>query len=142
MIGADTTFLVQLAVTDLPEYPQANALLEHEVIDSGEMLALAPQVINEFVHTVTDPKRFRRPMSILAAIDFAELRWNAAEVQHVFPTSDSARLFLRWLRDRRLGRKRLLDTELAATLWAADVRRIATSNARDFGVFGFDVLMP
>jgi predicted nucleic acid-binding protein len=36
-----------------------------------------------------------------------------------------------------LGRKRILDTALAATLEAARIRRLATFNGRDFEVFGF-----
>jgi predicted nucleic acid-binding protein len=36
-----------------------------------------------------------------------------------------------------LGRKRILDTVLAATLETAHVRRLATLNARDFALFDF-----
>ena len=40
-----------------------------------------------------------------------------------------------------LGRKRLLDTLLAATYYRGGVTRIVTSNARDYRVFGvFDLI--
>jgi hypothetical protein len=40
------------------------------------------------------------------------------------------------LRQHRLGRKRLLDTLLAATYHRAGVRRLATTDWRDFSVCG------
>ena len=43
---------------------------------------------------------------------------------------------LRWRREFRLGRKRILDTHLAAVLHVAGVRRLLTSNPDDFAVFG------
>ena len=68
---------------------------------------------------------------------------NAAEVTHVFPTAQSLRLMLDWLKEHNLGRKRILDTQLAATLFSHGVTSIVTSNARDYGVFGcFEVVVP
>ena len=56
---------------------------------------------------------------------------------------ESTALFLGWLMQHGLGRKRLLDTHLAATLWSAGVRRLMTSNPRDFTIFGaFELLSP
>ena len=43
---------------------------------------------------------------------------------------------IRWMRQFNLGRKRILDTHLAAVLYANGVRRLLTSNAADFTVFG------
>ena len=37
----------------------------------------------------------------------------------------------------KLGRKRILDRQLAAALWTAGVRRILTANPADFHIFGF-----
>ncbi|HMJ89218.1 MAG TPA: hypothetical protein VK530_05355 [Candidatus Acidoferrum sp.] len=43
----------------------------------------------------------------------------------------------------QLGRKRILDTQLAAILHTAGVHRLFTSNPRDFEVFGvFELLVP
>jgi hypothetical protein len=43
----------------------------------------------------------------------------------------------------QLGRKRILDTHLAAVLWTAGVRRIFTSNKADFTIFGgFEIITP
>jgi hypothetical protein len=40
-----------------------------------------------------------------------------------------------WLKQHRLGRKRLLDTQLAATYYAAGITSLVTSNFADFEVF-------
>jgi predicted nucleic acid-binding protein len=136
MIGADTTFLVQLEIVEHPAHAAAHATLRREIFDAGQPLVLAPQVLAEFVHIVTDPRRFANPLQMEKALDQAAFWWNAAEVQHAFPTPQSTRTFLEWMRTHRLGRKRLLDTQLAATLWVNGVRRIATTNPGDFALFG------
>ena len=63
------------------------------------------------------------------------------KVRHPYATAESTTLFLDWLTQHRLGRKRLLNTHLAVTLWSAGVRRLMTSNPRDFTIFGgFELL--
>lgn len=76
------------------------------------------------------------------AVAKARFWWNAAEVQHVFPTDDSTRLAFDWLQKHRLGRKRILDTQLGAILWNAGARRLISSNPDDFRLLGFEVLVP
>src|SRR5690242_8533372 len=142
MIGVDTTFLVQLELIESPAHASALGLLQHEIILPQVGLALAPQVLAEFVHVATDPRRFQKPLTSEEALAKARFWWNAAEVQHVFPTVESTQLFFDWMHQHRLGRKRILDTQLAATLWQRGVRRIFSSNAADFQMLGFDVVVP
>jgi predicted nucleic acid-binding protein len=40
-------------------------------------LALAPQVLAEFVHVVTDPARFARPLDVASAINRTQAWWTA-----------------------------------------------------------------
>ena len=94
----------------------------------GETFVLAPQVLSEFVHAATDHRRFQDPLSIRDAIDAAENWWNAKSVQHIFPTPDSVRLGWQWMRKFGLGRKRILDTQLAATFHMHGIVRLLTSN--------------
>jgi hypothetical protein len=75
-------------------------------------------------------------LSIDDARDVAEQWWTASEVDHVFPTDAATRQFLAWLQQFSLGRKRLLDTLLAATYDAAGVHSLLTTNAADFATFG------
>jgi predicted nucleic acid-binding protein len=139
MIGVDTTLLVQLELVELPAHKAAHALLQREILQPQVPLALAPQVLAEFIHIVTDPRRFQKPLTADEAVAKARFWWNAAEVQHVFPTNESTVLFLDWMQRHQLGRKRILDTQLAAILWTAGVRRVLTANPADFQVFGFQL---
>lgn len=133
-IGVDTTWLVQVAVREHEGHAAARERLQH-IAASGETLALAPQVLNEFVRVITDGSRFQRPLSVIEAIDLVEEWWNAQQVRQVFPTAESTRLAWQWMRQFRLGRKRILDAHLAATFHAAGINRVLTTNARDYRVF-------
>ncbi len=64
MIGADTTFLVELDLLEHPDHVRAHERLRREILDPGQQLVIAPQVLAEFVHIVTDPRRFTNPLSI------------------------------------------------------------------------------
>ena len=72
----------------------------------------------------------------------AHFWWNSVEVRHVFPTDDSTRLAFDWLQRHQLGRKRILDTQLAATLWNMGIQKLVTSNPADFKLLGFETLVP
>lgn len=142
MIGADTTFLVQLELIEAPAHHAAHQLLQRAILQPQVALALAPQVLAEFVHIVTDPRRFQKPLTMDEAVAKALFWWNSVEVRHVFPTDDSVRLALDWVHRHQLGRKRILDTQLAATLWTAGIQRLVTSNPSDFKLLGFETLVP
>ncbi|MCY4626446.1 MAG: PIN domain-containing protein [Acidobacteria bacterium] len=136
MIGLDTTFLVQVAIREADGHEAALALLRREIVGRDRRAALAPQVLSEFVHVATDPRRFERPLSIAQALAKAGFWWNAAEVERITPDDQVVSQFLAWMQEHDLGRKRLLDTMLAATYYRSGVTRIVTSNARDYRVFG------
>lgn len=136
MFGIDTTFLVQVELREASGHGAARAWLDRCLSEDGPVFGLAPQVLVEFIHVVTDPKRFASPLSMEEALDRTQLWWEASEVKPILPSVESSRLTLQWLRDYRLGRKRLLDTQLAATYYAAGVTRLVTSNPSDFAVFG------
>ena len=136
MIGIDSTFLVQLEIRESVSHADAMQVLRDRILGRDREAALAPQVLTEFVHIVTDPRRFLRPLSVDQAIGKARFWWNAREVARVSPDEESVAQFLTWMSDHRLGRKRLLDTLLAATYYASGVTMIATSNARDYQTFG------
>jgi hypothetical protein len=143
VIGVGNTFLVELSLTDLAGRPRARALLAGVVPSEVNPLVLTPLVINEFAHTATDPKRFATPLTVERAAGIARDCWETREVLRLRETADSVALFLRWLDEFQLGRKRLLDTQLAATLHVGGVRKLLTSNPADFSVFGvFELLVP
>ena len=141
--GLDTDFLVAeipAEIRDHPFHQQADALLQ-SLLAGGHDLAIAPQTLAEFIHIVTDPKRMPQPLTMTEAISRAEHWWQAAEVQRVFPDGNCVMDFLGWLSRYQLGRKRLLDTLLAATFQQAGVSRLISNNDKDFKVFAcFEVV--
>jgi hypothetical protein len=70
------------------------------------------------------------------ALDWIEDFLANPMVELIEPTKASTEQTLRWMRQFNLGRKRILDTHLAAVLHAAGVTRLLTSNPGDFAVFG------
>ena len=140
--GIDTGFLVALEIIEHANHAAARALLARLIV-AGDRLALAPQVLAEFIHVVTDQRRFARPLEMSVARRIASEWWMGREVEQVFPDADSTRLFLAWMEQHRLGRKRLLDTQLAATYRGRGIVSILTTNPRDFEIFGeFACLTP
>jgi predicted nucleic acid-binding protein len=114
-----------------------------EFIALGDSLALAPQVLAEFVHVVTDPRRFALPLAMDVARDVAQKWWTAKHVIQIVCDAASVALFFEWHREHGLGRKRILDTLLAATYRAAGISSILTTNAVDFAILGgFDCVTP
>lgn len=133
--GIDTTFLVQVEVREVRGHTAARQWLDEALAEHPQPLALAPQVLTEFVHVVTDPRRFESPLGMEEALSKAQGWWEAREVKPIYPSLDSTRLALLWMRQHRLGRKRLLDTQLAATYYAAGITRLLTVNRSDFEIF-------
>lgn len=133
--GIDTDFLVAAEIQGHPFHREADALLQ-SLLNDGYDLAVAPQTLAEFIHVVTDGKRMPQPLPVAEAITRAEHWWQAEEVVRVFPDGRAVAAFLAWLTRYQLGRKRLLDTMLAATFQSAGVKRIVTNNERDFAVLG------
>ena len=132
MIGVDTSFLVAFEVRDHPSHGFARRIASEH---AGEGFALAPQVLAEFAHVVTDPRRFKQPFHMHDALARASAWWDGKEVTQIQPSAAAVSLFLSWMREYGLGRKRLLDTMLAATYKANGVSLVLSSNWRDFAVF-------
>jgi predicted nucleic acid-binding protein len=133
--GADTSFLVAVEIIEHERHVDALRILR-ESLTRGDRVAVAPQVLAEFVHVVTDRRRFQQPMSMEMALDKSERWWTAAETDQVFPIDAAVARFHDWMRHHQIGRKRILDTLLAATYRAAGVTSLLTLNAEDFAIFG------
>jgi len=140
--GLDTGFLVAAEVKEHTDHVAARDTLSR-LLAAGDLIAIAPQVLAEFIHIVTDSRRFSQPLDMTAAKQLAEQWWTAREVVRVFPDDAATRQFLAWLQQFSLGRKRLLDTLLAATYQQAGIQSILTTNHTDFAVFGvFNCITP
>jgi len=134
MTGLDCNILVQLAMDDHMAHSATFRAVASEIAH-GNRLALVSLVATEFLHVVTDPRRFAPPLTMSDALDWTEeFRRNAA-IDSIEPTRASLDQSLRWMRDFKLGRKRILDTHLAATLYTHGITRLLTSNPGDFANF-------
>jgi predicted nucleic acid-binding protein len=65
--GLDTTFLVCVEIEEHPGHQEAKNLLQ-TLTEENNPLGLAPQVLCEFVHVVSDPRRFEKPIPIEEAL--------------------------------------------------------------------------
>jgi len=132
MIGIDTSFLVAFEVSS---HPLNSAAWELARRCAPETLALAPQVLSEFIHVTTDRRRFEHPLTVRRATERCLKWWNAAETRRLFPTGASVDLFSRWMQEFSLGRKRIRDAMLAAVYKSSGVSLILSSDTRDFAQF-------
>jgi predicted nucleic acid-binding protein len=141
VIGLDTSYLVALMVREHPAHAAAWRLFEVEIRGREGSMALAMQVLTELAHVVSDPRRFERPLALADALSLSARLWQASECRHVSPGADAVSIFLDWMSLHHLGRKRLLDTMLAATYRSAGVERLPSTDWRDFDLFGaFEVV--
>jgi predicted nucleic acid-binding protein len=134
MIGLDCNILVQLALTKHPANIKTVAAVELELQAKSILIIPAPAVA-EFLHVVTDPRRFDPPLSMFEAIDWIEKALGNPRTRLLEPGRASIDQTLRWMRQFSLGRKRILDTQMAALLYVNGVGRLLTSNPADFAVF-------
>jgi hypothetical protein len=60
--GADTSFLLAIEIVEHAHHIEALRLLG-ELLARGDRVAIAPPMLTEFVHVVTDARRFQQPFS-------------------------------------------------------------------------------
>jgi len=134
----DTNILVYLAVSDVPQHSKSRKAVDEFLSRSEEnRIAVTDDVLLEFVHVVTDPRRLRNPLRMAAALDWAEAFWSGRETAPLLPSPMTFTRTLELLRAQRLSRKRIRDTMLAAILEENGVVELLTANVADFAVFSF-----
>ena len=133
--GLDTSFLVAVEVGGHADHAAARRLAGL-LRQKGDRFGLAPQGLAEFVHIVTDAKRFSAPLTVPQAVERAQAWWNASDVERVWPDEAAVSWCFAAMAKHQLGRKRVLDTLLAGTFRSANITSLLTLNAADFAVFG------
>lgn len=142
-IGIDTTFLVQHDVKEAPFHEWARAYLTKSVFEKGHTPGLCPQVLSEYLHIITDPQRFEHPLAMGEALARSAAWWSLPGMRGVFPSQRSVALFLEWMGMHDRGRKRALDTMLAATYASNGYHLLLTTDRKGFALFdGITVLLP
>lgn len=134
-LGFDTSFLVAAEVTEHPDHEGVWRRIR-ELKAHGNRFALTSLVLAEFVHIVTDARRFKIPLTMPQALAEARGWWDATDVERVPPYDDAVIWFIEAMARHQLGRKRVLDTMLAGTYRSAGITSLLTLNAADFAVFG------
>jgi toxin-antitoxin system PIN domain toxin len=133
--GLDTNVLVYAHVAALPEHGVVRAFLTRELERQDTVLVLTPPVLHEFVHVVTDPRRFEPPVSIGEALAVARLYLGRPNVLCLPTDAEALSDAFALVERHRLGRQRLPDALFAATMLRHGVRELITGNAADFRVF-------
>ena len=131
-VGIDTDFLVCLSVREHQRH-QAALLLHDRLLERGAIWVLVPQIVSEFLHVVTDGKRFEKPLTMeegLIAVDY----WIGVS-DFISPEVSSLSRLAEEMRRHHLGRKRILDTLFATTLLEAGVAEVVTGNGKDYRLF-------
>lgn len=140
MTGIDTTWLIDLEITDSPRHESALRLFE-EWKASHSQLAMYHQSFLEFQHVVTDSRRFNSPLTMEQALERTWFWIDQERIKIIYPSETSLKRAQLWLAMYKLGRKRLQDTHMAAAFVESGVSRIFTANAPDFEIFeAFDLV--
>jgi len=141
--GLDTNVLVYAHMASLPEHGVVRGYLEGQLVRRDVTLVLTPAVLHEFVHVVTDPRRFDPPVAMGEALALARLYLGRANVECLATDAEAVGAAFDLVDRHQLGRKRLADTLLAATLLRYGVRQLVTCNQADFEAFlGLDLIDP
>src|SRR6266487_7012956 len=116
MIGVDANVLVALAAKSHPIHTQAITVFERELA-ADEEIVLSLSVAAEFLHAVTDPRRLSPAQEMREAIGWLR-DWNTqVKPTWLTPTEEAVEQWLEWMTEFQLGRKRILDTQYAASLY-------------------------
>lgn len=135
MIGIDTTFLIDLEITDSPRHEGALKLFNKWQQEKHSVLAIYSQSFLEFEHVITDSKRFNSPLTTEQAIERIWFWLDQERIKIIFSTEVSLKRALLWSNMFKLGRKRIQDTHMAAAFAEAGVSELWTSNPSDFEIF-------
>lgn len=127
--------MVALATAEHPQHGASRQWLDEETA-RNRTFGITSGILAEFIHIVTDGRRFETPLAISEALERAAFWSEAREVTLLASDEGVNALWMKWLGDHQLGRKRLSDTLIAATWHSAGIREICTLNPRDFEVFG------
>ncbi len=141
LIGLDSCFLIDLYWEDSPRHSNALSLFRGKVSDPAVELAVYYNCFNEFLHVITDARRFENPFSMQEALSVIDEWCNLDRVRVLYPCDASFKRAVTWLSMHRLGRNRINDTQMAASYISSGVFSIVTANPSDFAVFDvFDLV--
>ena len=135
MRGLDTNVLVYAHIPAFSEHRPVRKFLLDQLGIPEIILAVTPGVLHEFVHVITDSRRFDNPVSMSEALSIARLYLGRKNVSCLGADEAVMLRAVDLLEQHGLGRKRIADTLFAATLLHHGVREIITCNPGDYRIF-------
>lgn len=134
MVGLDSCFLIDLYWEDSPRHA---AVLKkfNEIAASGQDVCVYYNCFNEFIHVITDKKRFENAFSMEEALSVVDEWRDLENVKILFPDEQSFGRTVAWLSVYKLGRNRLNDTNMAESYVHSGVSSVITANPKDFEIF-------
>lgn len=140
MTGIDTTFLIDLEITDSPRHKAALKIFNEWRSKKHSILAVYNQTFLEFMNVVTDAKRFNNPLTMEQAVQRCWFWMDQERIKVVYPDDNSLKRAQLWISMHKLGRKRIQDTHMASAFASNGVSEIITANPDDFRIFdAFDL---
>ncbi len=133
--GVDTNVLIYSLMPELPHHDAVRSFLVAQLAHGDLTLVITPAILHEFIHVVTDGRRFEPPVSMMEALGTARAYLQHANVECLSLDALTVAGAFDLMERHRLGRKRIADTLFAASLLENGVRELITCNPADFRIF-------
>ena len=133
--GVDTNVLVYAHIPAFEEHRPVRRYLLDQLADERVTLVVTAGVLHEFVHVVTDGRRFDPPMTMGEALAVARLYLTHSNVECAATDEAAVARALELVERYGLGRKRLADALFAGTLLHHGVGEVVTCDPRGFANF-------
>jgi toxin-antitoxin system PIN domain toxin len=133
--GVDTNVLVYAHISQSPQHEAVRSFLLGQLAQDDVTLVVTPIILHEFLHIVTDARRFDPPVPMTDALAVARGYLGRANVECLSMDERSLVIAFDLLERHQLGRRRIADTLFAATLLNHGVRELITCNKTDFQIF-------
>ena len=134
MIGLDSCFLIDLYWQDSPRNKKARDLYQKLANDDSVQLAIYFNCFNEFLHVMTDSKRFENPFTVKEAISVIDFWCDLERVTVLYPDDTVFKRTLAWMNMYNLGRNRINDTQMASCYISNNITSLITANPKDFEI--------
>lgn len=135
MTGIDTCFLIDLYWQDSPRNKNARKFYSRLAEDESIKIAVYFNCFNEFLHVITDAKRFENPLSVKEAVNIIDLWCDLDRITVLYPDDTVFKRTIAWMNMFNLGRNRINDTQMAACYLSNNITSIITANPKDFEIF-------
>ena len=134
-IALDTDVLATAHCPALPHHAPLRRFVQRLLDDPDLTIVLSPVVVNEFLHLVTDAKRFDPPVEMAEALAVVDDYLQRPNVECSTLDGSTVTSAMERMRRHALGRKRVSDTFIAEGLMEAGVDVLFTLNTADFALF-------